>query len=267
MDENTCQPGYYAVIPADVRYDDSIPANAKLLYGEISALVGSDGFCFASNQYFADLYGCTPVSVARLITKLESAGHIRRELEKDESGQVVRRKLYLSVSAPDGQPVNKIVNTPQQNCGEGINKNVKYTNTSITDIYKENKKEKSAKKTKASVRSPKEDFNPGPLFVDWIAANAEAGLSAERKNALYLAMVRFSENRIAIKKPMKSKAAVTALCNKLMQYSHDSQDKINCMIDLLDTATSSGWQSVYPPKQQQEKRQQQVAAGGDDEWL
>ena len=36
------RPGYYAIIPADVRYDDGIPPNAKLLYGEISALIGDD---------------------------------------------------------------------------------------------------------------------------------------------------------------------------------------------------------------------------------
>ena len=74
------RPGYYAVIPADVRYDDRIPANAKLLYGEISALIGKDGFCFATNQYFAEIYGCTPVTVARLVSKLEEAGYIKREL-------------------------------------------------------------------------------------------------------------------------------------------------------------------------------------------
>ena len=33
---------------------------------------------------------------------------------------------------PEIQPLNNFDNTPQQNCGEGINKNVKDTNTSIT---------------------------------------------------------------------------------------------------------------------------------------
>ena len=73
------RPGYYAIIPADVRYDDSIPPNAKLLYGEISALIGKDGYCYASNKYFSDVYGFAPETIARLVSRLEEAGYIRRE--------------------------------------------------------------------------------------------------------------------------------------------------------------------------------------------
>ena len=48
-------PNYYAIIPSNVRYSDLKP-NAKLLYGEITALSNKHGFCFASNKYFANLY-------------------------------------------------------------------------------------------------------------------------------------------------------------------------------------------------------------------
>ena len=112
MDES--RPGYYAIIPADVRYDDRIPANAKLLYGEISALIGADGYCFASNQYFANLYGMTVETVARLLTKLEAAGHICRVIVRDDSGQIVARKLFLKVSLPDGWGIDEKINTSRQ---------------------------------------------------------------------------------------------------------------------------------------------------------
>lgn len=127
------RPGYYAIIPADVRYDDRIPANAKLLYGEVSALIGADGFCFASNQYFAQIYGMSVDSISRLFKKLEEHGYIKRELEKDKSGQVVRRKIFLSVSIPRIQPPDNFADTPRQNCGEGTCKKVGDTNLSNTN--------------------------------------------------------------------------------------------------------------------------------------
>lgn len=130
MDET--RPSYYAVIPADVRYDDSIPANAKLLYGEISALIGAEGFCYASNSYFMGIYGFSDPTITRLITKLESAGYIKRVLERDNSGQVVRRKIYLSVSVPEIHPPIIFDTTSHQKKGEGTIKNDGDTNLSNT---------------------------------------------------------------------------------------------------------------------------------------
>ena len=43
---------YYAIIPATVRYNLDLKPNEKLLYGEITALANSKGFCFVVGKDF-----------------------------------------------------------------------------------------------------------------------------------------------------------------------------------------------------------------------
>ena len=49
-------PGYYSILPSSVRYDENLKANEKILYSEISVLCNKNGYCYASNDYFANLY-------------------------------------------------------------------------------------------------------------------------------------------------------------------------------------------------------------------
>ncbi len=55
--QNREDPNYWAILPANVRYDKELAANEKILYAEITALSNKYGFCFAKNKYFAELYG------------------------------------------------------------------------------------------------------------------------------------------------------------------------------------------------------------------
>lgn len=242
------RPGYYAVIPADVRYDDRIPANAKLLYGEISALIGASGFCYASNSYFMRIYGFSDPTITRLITQLEKAGYIKRVLEKDNTGQVVRRKLYLSVSIPDIQPPINFDTTSHQNCGEGTIKNDGENNLSNTVYVKENKKEKQ-KREKAATLS---DAQLHDLFYSWIDGTAEPDWTRQAKNELYFALEAFYAPRETKKQePARTAAAFKALTNKLLRHGTvDGQRSPTVMIDMLERATISGWKSVFPPNGQ-----------------
>ena len=74
-------PSYYAIITADVRYNDNLCANAKLMYGEITALSNKNGYCNASNGYFANLYGVSNVSISKWIKSLIDEGYIESVLE------------------------------------------------------------------------------------------------------------------------------------------------------------------------------------------
>ena len=90
---------YYAIIPAEVRYDEELPPNAKLLYGEITSLCNEKGYCWATNQYFADLYRCSVSAVKKWISALVKKGYISLELVyKEGTRQVLQRKLYINPS-------------------------------------------------------------------------------------------------------------------------------------------------------------------------
>lgn len=90
---------YFAVIPADVRYDRDLPANAKLLYGEITALCNENGYCWATNSYFANLYGVSKVSISKWIKALTDKGYIKAEIRGKDGSKDVERYLTL-VNAP-----------------------------------------------------------------------------------------------------------------------------------------------------------------------
>ena len=88
---------YYAIIPAFVRYDQNLTANAKLLYGEITALCNEKGYCFARNKYFADLYGVSNVSISKWINQLKDYGYIKiKMIYKEDSKQIETREMYIT---------------------------------------------------------------------------------------------------------------------------------------------------------------------------
>lgn len=67
---------YYAIIPSKVRYDKELSPNAKLIFGELVILCQKEGFCWASNGYFARLYGVDKRSVSRWLKQLADRGYI-----------------------------------------------------------------------------------------------------------------------------------------------------------------------------------------------
>lgn len=68
---------YYAIIPANVRYDKDLTPNAKLLYGEITALCNEKGYCWAGNGDIAELYGVSKESASKWFKELEVKGLIK----------------------------------------------------------------------------------------------------------------------------------------------------------------------------------------------
>lgn len=117
------KPNYYAVIPASVRYCKDLPAGAKLLFGEITSLTNDRGYCWASNSYFANLYGVSTKAVSRWIGELNDLGFIGVDVKTDRGNQrrITIDKNVHTYGQKSPDPMDKIVqhnnksNTKQNN--------------------------------------------------------------------------------------------------------------------------------------------------------
>ena len=92
------------MLPAKVRYDESLRPNAKLLYAEITALADMTGYCWASNEYLAQLFGIAPRTVSDLIGTLQQHGYIAVEVVRDERNAVIERKIHVDRPMASEQP-------------------------------------------------------------------------------------------------------------------------------------------------------------------
>lgn len=101
-------PNYYAILPANVRYDKRLTPNAKLLYAEITALSNEKGYCWASNRYFADLYQVSTTSISKWVSSLIEFGYLKSKIKYKEGTKEILNR-YLSLV---NDPIEEKLNTP-----------------------------------------------------------------------------------------------------------------------------------------------------------
>ena len=124
--------GYYAVIPAEVRYDKSLKPNAKLLYGELTSLCSRSGYCWATNEYFAELYSLSVGTVSRLISQLESQGYIHCEMAATSKGS--ERRIYAGTFVVSKRGIDEKRKTPlDEKRKTGLDENGKQNNKYINN--------------------------------------------------------------------------------------------------------------------------------------
>jgi DNA-binding transcriptional ArsR family regulator len=117
--------GYYAIIPASVRYDKRLPANAKLLYGELTALSNEKGYCWAGNDYFAGLYEVSKTSVSKWVSALRDTGYIEIQLEYAEGTKQILHRYIRIVK----DPIEEKLNTPLRKVNDPIEEKLIDNNT------------------------------------------------------------------------------------------------------------------------------------------
>ncbi len=180
---------YYAIIPANVRYDENLPANAKLLYGEITALCNEKGYCWAGNEYFAKLYGVSKTSISKWVAALINGGYISSEIiYKEGTKQILNRYIRIVT-----YPIEEKLNTPIE---EKLKENNTYINNTI------NNKER------------KKDTGYDELLNSYVQ-------DEELKNTIY----EFIKMRKMIKKPLTNRG-LELLIQKLYKMTNDINEMI-----------------------------------------
>lgn len=119
------RPNLFSVLPAAVRYDKSLKANAKLLYSEITALTNQEGFCWADNAYFASLYEVDEKTVSRWISQLRDRGYIGVKILHAEGN---KREITI----------DRIVTTYTQKSHYLYAKKSRGSDEKVTPIYENN---------------------------------------------------------------------------------------------------------------------------------
>lgn len=152
MSENNETPSYYAILTANVRYDNNLTDSEKLLYAEITALSNKYGYCTASNKYFAKLYDVTDVTISRRISKLKQCGYLRIEQQR-KGEKIVLRKIYIT----SDEERNRLLNT---NVKRVVNRNVKKVlNTDDKKVLNTNVKENNTSNNTTSNNITRENHH------------------------------------------------------------------------------------------------------------
>lgn len=229
------QKAYYAIIPANVRYDKDLAPNAKLLYGEITALCNEKGYCWASNQYFAELYGVSILSIRRWVNSLVTKGYVYRTLTyKPNSKEVDKRILSIDGGIKiDTTSVQKCYDPSIKNDTSSSIKNDTDNNTSINNTFNNTNiyKEKNIKKE--SVNSVIAEYTENKDLQD--------------------ALHGFVEMRNKARKPLTARAMKLSL-NKLNELALDDVTKIA----IVNQSIVHSWSTFYKLQNNNNNGQRQL---------
>ena len=214
------QKNYFAVIPASVRYDKNLKPLAKLLYGEITALCNEKGYCWASNGYFAELYGVDNKTISRAIQQLEECGHIKCVYDKTQQNND-KRRIFIEYGqkCPDGMDKNvqtvgaKMSRRYGQKCPDGMDKNVQQNNTeNITN----NKTEKET--------APPSDFE---LFVSKLCVVFESFTAKTATALCQLDSFRISQKQEELRTAFEARRYDWVSCVKLAKKEAEKKQNLS----------------------------------------
>lgn len=204
-------PNYYAIIPAKIRYDKELMANAKLLYGEITALCNDKGICWARNEYFADLYDVSNETISRWISQLNKKKYIKVKMFYKKDSKEIDKRIISINQYPIDENVNTYCQENQSNTllmktsipyiqknQGGIDKNIKENITSINNKKEEERNfqqelkdviefyENNITLITSFISEDMEKYLKSGLYADLIIEAMKEAVSRNKRNWKYI---------------------------------------------------------------------------------
>lgn len=164
------KPTYYTILPPEVRFDKRLTPLAKIMLSEITAL-GTNGTCWASNEFFIELYDINERTVARTIKLLIDCGYLSKKIDNG--------KRILTA--------DKNVTPSRQKCPPEADKNVTQNNTRLSiqdnNIYIPVEKEEKEERENADYDYFVKSWNEA-IVINCPGISKIATFSDERKKKL-----------------------------------------------------------------------------------
>ena len=126
------KPNYYAILTSEVRYNENLTPNAKLLYAEITALINMNGECFASNKYFADLYGKSKTTISKWVSELVKEGYVEVKLTYKEGSKEINNRYIRILKGGIDKKLNTPILKKLKDNNTIVNNNTTYSNKKPT---------------------------------------------------------------------------------------------------------------------------------------
>ena len=198
-------PGYYGILPANVRYDKNLKPMEKIMYSELTALCNKNGYCNATNSYFAELYEVSKNTVSLWINDLEKAGYIKIKLIYEVGTKNIKeRKIYIA------DPITKNNDTYHEKEVDPITKN---NDTPITKNREDNNTSINNTRLIITNNNNLENIIDDQEQKEKVVINSNGALQQEIKMLLGLRKIKVFDI-IKLNKPIERIKEVIVYCDK-----------------------------------------------------
>lgn len=131
--------GMFVLFPTE--YLEHMTARQAVLMGMLIGMAKKSGYAYPSNKTIGTILNMTTITVQRELAILEQGGFLTRELIRDESMQIIARRIYPNIktdigviSKLRGGVISDLIPPSYQNCNSNKDNSISINNKSIYEF-------------------------------------------------------------------------------------------------------------------------------------